>query len=223
MDLPISRKNDSNELAQLFDCKRPNFRFHLIHVHTEGGRLLLELEFSIVKAENSFDGRLSFFVWKEAINWHADSVQRSRRCIYFATNSGRKRRGFYLHRHGYCAVSEPNDLGYLQSKVIPHRAEVHLIFGARYEHDILFREEFEFFEKNLPNFKFDVALSRQNQLIGQVIKDMSSDIYTEGYQNVRSDVDFYICGWSNMIDDAVAKLIVDLGYDKSQVHYELYG
>ena len=43
------------------------------------------------------------------------------------------------------------------------------------------------------------------------------------YYEKRPDVDFYICGWSNMIDDVVAKLIIDLGYDKSQIHYELYG
>jgi ferredoxin-NADP reductase len=48
-------------------------------------------------------------------------------------------------------------------------------------------------------------------------------LYQETYRENRADVDFYICGWSNMIDDAVENLILKSGYDKSQVHYELYG
>ena len=80
---------------------------------------------------------------------------------------------------------------------------------------------FFFFEKNLSGFKYDVALSREPEWTGY--KGYVHGVYTEGYKNARPDVDFYICGWSNMIDDAVAKLIVDLGFDKSQVHYELYG
>jgi ferredoxin-NADP reductase len=116
----------------------------------------------------------------------------------------------------------------IYNQQIPHR-NIHLIFGARYEQDILFREEFAFLEKNLSGFKFDVALSREPNWAGH--KGYLHDIYTvgtsrdnrEGYKNIRPDVAFYICGWANMIDDAVAKLIVDLGYDKSQVHYELYG
>jgi hypothetical protein len=43
------------------------------------------------------------------------------------------------------------------------------------------------------------------------------------YRELRPDVAFYICGWSNMIDEAVANLIGVLCYDRSQVHYELYG
>ena len=108
----------------------------------------------------------------------------------------------------------------IYNQKLPHR-NIHLIFGGRRAHDILFREEFEFLEKNLENFRFDAALSRETDWTGA--KGYVHSIYTEGYKNIRSDVHFYICGWSKMIDDAVAKLIVDLGYDKSQVFYELYG
>ena len=45
----------------------------------------------------------------------------------------------------------------------------------------------------------------------------------EHYHDLRPDVDFYLCGWSNMIDEAVAHLMVDIGYDRAQLHYELYG
>jgi ferredoxin-NADP reductase len=98
---------------------------------------------------------------------------------------------------------------------------IHLIFGCRYEKDILYRQEFEELAQKMPNFKYSVALSREKEWKGT--KGYVHEVYSETYREKRDDVDFYICGWSNMIDDVVAKLMIDLGYDKSQIHYELYG
>jgi ferredoxin-NADP reductase len=98
---------------------------------------------------------------------------------------------------------------------------IHLIFGCRYEKDILYRQEFEELVQKMPNFKYSVALSREKEWKG--VKGYVHEVYTKEYREKRDDVDFYICGWSNMIDDVVAKLMIDMGYDKSQIHYELYG
>jgi phenol/toluene 2-monooxygenase (NADH) P5/A5 len=98
---------------------------------------------------------------------------------------------------------------------------IHLIFGTRYEENILYRDEFEKLEKEIPGFKYSITLSRDENWKG--FKGYVHQVYLEDYKTVRPDVDFYICGWSNMIDDVVANLILKLGYDKSQVHYELYG
>ncbi|MEZ4965581.1 MAG: FAD-dependent oxidoreductase [Saprospiraceae bacterium] len=98
---------------------------------------------------------------------------------------------------------------------------IHLIFGTREEAGILYRSEFEALEKSMPGFKYDAALSRQPDWPGY--KGYVHQIYLEQYKEVRPDVHFYICGWGNMIDDAVANLIVRLGYDRTQIHYELYG
>jgi CDP-4-dehydro-6-deoxyglucose reductase len=106
------------------------------------------------------------------------------------------------------------------NKKMPHR-NVHLIFGARYEKDILYRDEFEYLTQVIPNFKYDVALSREDNWQGY--KGYVHPIYAEAYKQARPDVDFYLCGWANMIDDAVAKLMIDLKYDRSQIFYELYG
>ena len=108
----------------------------------------------------------------------------------------------------------------LQKSKKPHK-NIHLIFGTRYEDGILYREEFEQMEKDIPGFKYSIALSREEDWNGT--KGYVHQIYMDKYKDLRPDVDFYICGWSNMIDDAVANLILKLGYDKSQVHYELYG
>ena len=101
-----------------------------------------------------------------------------------------------------------------------HR-NLHLIFGTRYEEGILYRNEFEKLTAIIPGFKYSVALSRDKDWEGH--QGYVHDIYMEDYKEPRSDVDFYLCGWSNMIDDAVANLLIKLGYDKSQIHYELYG
>lgn len=108
----------------------------------------------------------------------------------------------------------------LQKNQKKHK-NIHLIFGTRLEENILYRDEFEQLEKEMPEFKYSVALSRDENWKGY--KGYVHQIYLEDYKTVRPDVDFHICGWSNMIDDAVANLIIKLGYDKSQVHYELYG
>lgn len=98
---------------------------------------------------------------------------------------------------------------------------IHLMFGTRYREGILYREEFEALARQLPSFRYSVALSR-DEAVGMV-QGYVHQLYMEAYREPRPDVHFYLCGWSNMIDEAVAKLVGQLGYDKSQVHYELYG
>lgn len=98
---------------------------------------------------------------------------------------------------------------------------IHLIFGTRYEEGILYQSEFEELVSDIPGFKYSIALSREEKSDYQ--KGYVHPIYMEEYKEARPDLDFYICGWSNMIDEVVANLILKLGYDKSQVHYELYG
>ena len=98
---------------------------------------------------------------------------------------------------------------------------IHLIFGTRRQDGILYREEFEAFQKEWSNFRYDVALSRESAWEGY--RGYVHQIYREQYSDPVPDRHFYLCGWSNMIDDAVANLIVKMGYDKSQIHYELYG
>jgi CDP-4-dehydro-6-deoxyglucose reductase len=98
---------------------------------------------------------------------------------------------------------------------------IHLIFGTRYEEGILYREELEKLAAEHSSIQYSIALSREEDWAGH--RGYVHPIYMEAYKAPRKDLDFYICGWSNMIDEAVENLILKLGYDKSQVHYELYG
>lgn len=106
---------------------------------------------------------------------------------------------------------------------IPHK-NIHLIFGTRTQDDILYRDELEALARQHPEFTFDVALSREpsdSAWLGY--RGYVHQIYVAHYRVVRPDVKFYLCGWSKMIDEAVATLWKDLKYDKSQILYELYG
>ncbi|MDX1940326.1 MAG: FAD-dependent oxidoreductase [Saprospiraceae bacterium] len=115
----------------------------------------------------------------------------------------------------------------IHKKQKPHR-KIHLIFGTRTADHILYRSEFEQLQQEMPDFKYSVALSREENLNPadfsfEVFKGYVHEAYLEQYKFPYPDVDFYICGWSSMIDDAVANLLLKLKYDKSQIHYELYG
>ncbi len=99
--------------------------------------------------------------------------------------------------------------------------KLHLIFGTRHKEGLLYKDELEDLTKKLEGFSYSAALSREEDWDGY--KGYIHQIYKEDYKTVRPDVHFYLCGWTNMIDEAVANLIVEMGYDKSQIHYELYG
>ncbi|RMG87830.1 MAG: oxidoreductase [Bacteroidetes bacterium] len=108
----------------------------------------------------------------------------------------------------------------------PHK-NIHLIFGTRYREGILYQEEWAELSEKMPGFAYSVALSREKDLPelpgGAVRSGYVHQFYLDRYKDVRPDIDFYICGWSNMIDEAVENLLLKLGYDKKQIHYELYG
>lgn len=115
----------------------------------------------------------------------------------------------------------------IEQRGVPYKS-IHLIFGTRYAAGILYRDEFERMMKEMPGFRYSVALSREEHIRREdfafpVSKGYVHQVYLEAYPVLHPELDFYLCGWSNMIDDAVANLLVKLGCEKSRIHYELYG
>ena len=98
---------------------------------------------------------------------------------------------------------------------------IHLIFGTRYKDGILYRDEMQQLAEAHPNFKYSVALSRDQDWSGH--RGYVHQIYQSDYKSNDGKRLFYLCGWSNMVDEAVATLMMDMGYDRSQIRYELYG
>jgi ferredoxin-NADP reductase len=106
------------------------------------------------------------------------------------------------------------------SNRIPFRS-IHLIFGTRFEKNVLYKEEFELFAQQNKSFNYSIALSRE-QVPGTHFGYVH-DLYTQTYENSEKDRLFMICGWKGMIDEAVLNLGTRLGYHSSQIKYELYG
>lgn len=102
--------------------------------------------------------------------------------------------------------------------------KIHLIFGTRFEDGILYREEMEALAQKHAGFRYSIALSRQTEgLPPNASKGYVHTIYQEAYPEKSRDLMFYLCGWTGMIDEAVVHLVAEMGYDRSQVLYELYG
>ena len=100
----------------------------------------------------------------------------------------------------------------------------HLIFGCRTPEDLLYREEFERMQEEFPHFTYTATLSQQ-PLSGasfEALEGYVHQVYSRDYPTPRPDVRFYLCGWSQMVDEARAKLLA-LGYPPEQVILELYG
>lgn len=103
---------------------------------------------------------------------------------------------------------------------IPHKG-IHLIFGTRTADGVLYEEEFKSLAQRMPGFRYSVALSREEK--AGCHHGYVHGIYQTAYAEKRPDRTFYLCGWTKMVDEAVANLIVGMGYERGQVRYELYG
>jgi len=109
----------------------------------------------------------------------------------------------------------------------PHK-KIHLIFGTRYKEGILYEEEFSKLEETNDFFSYTVCLSREENLEDltrsfELSKGYVHQAYKKHYLDPKEDVAVYLCGWKNMVDEAVETFMDKLGYQKEQIHYELYG
>jgi len=103
-------------------------------------------------------------------------------------------------------------------KNIPH-GNINLIFGTRYEKDVLYMQEMEQLSQTMPGFRYTTVLSREeNPSIGK--KGYVHQVYQELYADKRP-AQFFLCGWKVMIKEAIQNL-QDMGYDKKAIKFELY-
>jgi len=101
---------------------------------------------------------------------------------------------------------------------IPHK-NIYLIFGNRWEKDILYRKEFEELASKHPEFKFIPVLSRDNP--GWTgAKGYVHAVYQEIFADKRPAT-FYMCGWRDMLHDARHKL-EEMGYNRKKIKFESY-
>ncbi|HEX6914169.1 MAG TPA: oxidoreductase, partial [Chitinophagaceae bacterium] len=104
---------------------------------------------------------------------------------------------------------------------IPHR-NIYLVFGCRYRHDFLYYDELKSLEGKLDSFHYLTTCSRETGENQDIRKGYVHAVYEEILENRRPDASFYLCGWKNMVDEAKERIIA-LGYEKKDIHLELYG
>jgi CDP-4-dehydro-6-deoxyglucose reductase len=94
-----------------------------------------------------------------------------------------------------------------------------LLFGVRYESHLLYGEELEHLARAHANFRFWPTLTRPDAgwkgRQGRVQAHLSEAI------GERRDVDFYLCGLKEMVDE-VRGILKGQGFDRKQIFYEKY-
>ncbi len=108
-------------------------------------------------------------------------------------------------------------VNYIHLHNIPHK-EIYLIFGCRTKDALLYYNEMKELETKMPGFHYIPTLSRE-QWEGK--SGYVHALYEELCSN-KPPVNFYLCGWKGMIDEAKQR-ILDMGYDKKNIHQEIYG
>lgn len=104
---------------------------------------------------------------------------------------------------------------------IPHK-NIYLIFGCRKLNDCLYGTELKALEKELPDYHYLPVFSREPDNNSLANKGYVHSVYERLLEKEKSPSYFYLCGWKSMIDDARQK-IAAMGYDRKDVHLELYG
>ena len=104
-------------------------------------------------------------------------------------------------------------------EVLDSASRISLLFGTRYEQGLLYRAEFEALQKSRQGFTYVPALTRPGSdwrgRTGRVQQHL------EEILGGRTDLDVYLCGLREMVDN-VRSILKDLGFGKHNVHHEKY-
>ncbi|MCF6356551.1 MAG: NADH:ubiquinone reductase (Na(+)-transporting) subunit F [Draconibacterium sp.] len=99
-------------------------------------------------------------------------------------------------------------------------------YGARSWKEVFYYEQFRDIEKKFPNFKFHLALSEpepEDNWEGPVgfIHQVIYDNYLRNHEEPE-EIDYYMCG-PPMMNDAVQKMLYDLGVPDENVMFDDFG
>ncbi len=105
--------------------------------------------------------------------------------------------------------------------VLPHddTRQFKLIFGVRHEHGLLYREDFEELAARHANFIFVPTLTRpQSAWAGRTGR---VQLHVLEAVRERQDVDVYICGLREMVDETRG-MLKELGFERKRIIFEKY-
>jgi ferredoxin-NADP reductase len=109
---------------------------------------------------------------------------------------------------------------YIAEHNIPHK-NIYLLFGCRLLCDTLYGPELKELESNLEGFNYMPTYSREKD-DEALRKGYVHAVYEEVLEHDKKPAYFYLCGWKQMIDEAKQRILA-LGYDRKDIHLELYG
>lgn len=102
----------------------------------------------------------------------------------------------------------------------PSKAPVTLLFGARTQADILWREELEQLAHQDPSFRFEVTLSRPDAGWPGRTGYVQTHLAELARETALPPV--YICGLTKMVSEVRGLLKGELHYDRKRIHSERY-
>lgn len=100
---------------------------------------------------------------------------------------------------------------------VPYK-NIYLIYGCRKKDNLMYFDELTALQAAMPQFHYIPTLSR-DEWAGK--SGYVHEIYEELCQH-RAPAIFYLCGWRFMLDEAKER-ILKMGYDKKDIHQEIYG
>jgi ferredoxin-NADP reductase len=109
---------------------------------------------------------------------------------------------------------------WIHQQKIAHK-NIHLIFGCRKLSDQLYGSELKALETLENNFYYHPVFSREDAVPDGAYKGYVHGVY-EQLLAAKNPSQFYLCGWKNMIDEAKQRIMA-AGYDKKDIHLEIYG
>jgi ferredoxin-NADP reductase len=109
---------------------------------------------------------------------------------------------------------------WIHQQKIAHK-NIHLIFGCRKLSDQLYGQELKALETLGNNFFYHPVFSREDEVPDGAHKGYVHAVY-EQLLAAKNPSQFYLCGWKNMIDEAKQRIMA-AGYDKKDIHLEIYG
>ncbi|MDB5252090.1 MAG: FAD-dependent oxidoreductase [Flaviaesturariibacter sp.] len=115
-------------------------------------------------------------------------------------------------------------LHHIQRHQISHRS-INLIFGTRTKEDLVYLDEMRRLEGEVESFRYIPTLSREQWdgccgYVHAVYENLVLE--KKNGDDTPPPAGFYLCGWRAMVDEAKER-IMKLGYDRKDIHLELYG
>ena len=139
--------------------------------------------------------------------------------------------GYFTVRHPgrrLVFVATGTGIAPFRSMLLDHLPKLHphitLLFGVRHENALLYRAELEELAMEYPTFRFLPTVTRPTERwtgrTGRVQTHLDEALALHEPEEI-SNVDVYICGMPEMVDD-VRKQLKQRGFDRRQIIYEKY-